>query len=272
MGVEKLTALRSLIAEFDQALIAYSGGIDSTLVAKVAQDVLGDRAVAVTAVSPSLFPADLEDARIQAAAIGIRHELIETHELENPNYATNPVNRCYFCKSELHDRLRHLAEEWGYDYIVDGVNADDLQDYRPGIAAAKERGVRSPLAEVGISKLEVREIAKSLGLPWWNKPAQPCLSSRFPYGEAITLEKLQRVGQAEYYLRQQGWELCRVRSHGDTARIEVPCEQIRDFIAMTDLEKLVRHFQGVGFTYVTLDLEGFRSGKLNGTIAAGRDR
>ncbi|WP_448526840.1 ATP-dependent sacrificial sulfur transferase LarE [Parathermosynechococcus lividus] len=272
MGVEKLAALRALIGELEQALIAYSGGIDSTLVAKVASDVLGDRAVAVTAVSPSLFPADLEDARIQAAAIGIRHELIETHELENPNYATNPVNRCYFCKSELHDRLRGLAQEWGYDYIVDGVNADDLQDYRPGIAAAKERGVRSPLAEVGISKLEVREIAKSLGLPWWNKPAQPCLSSRFPYGEAITLEKLQRVGHAEYYLRQQGWEPCRVRSHGDTARIEIPQAQIPEFIHQTDLEKLVHYFQSLGFTYVTLDLEGFRSGNLNGVIAAGRDR
>lgn len=259
----QLQRLRTVINEMDTALIAYSGGIDSTLVAKIAYDVLGDRAVAVTAVSPSLLITDLEDARIQAAAIGIRHKLIETAELSNPNYAQNPVNRCYFCKSELHDRLRDLAQEWGYPYVMDGVNADDLQDYRPGIAAAKERGVRSPLAEVGITKLEVRQIAKYLGLPWWNKPAQPCLSSRFPYGEEITVEKLQRVGQAEHYLRELGWTELRVRSQGDTARIELPPSQIQSFVLGTDLPTLVEAFQGFGFSYITLDLEGFRSGKLN---------
>ena len=178
--VNKLEPLRTLFAEMDRALIAYSGGIDSTLVAKVAYDVLGDRALAITAVSPSLLPEDLEDAQVQAAEIGIAHELVTTHELENPNYAANPVNRCYFCKSELHDTLKPLALERGYLYVVDGVNADDLSDYRPGIQAAKERGARSPLAEVGISKAEVREIARQLGLSCWDKPAQPCLSSRFP--------------------------------------------------------------------------------------------
>lgn len=259
----QLQHLRSLINEMDTALIAYSGGIDSTLIAKVAYDVLGDGAVAVTAVSPSLMRADLEDAQIQAAAIGIRHKLIETQELSNPNYAKNPVNRCYFCKSELHDCLRNLAQEWGYPYVMDGVNADDLSDYRPGIAAAKERGVRSPLAEAGITKLDVRQIAKHLGLPWWNKPAQPCLSSRFPYGEEITVEKLQRVGQAEHYLRTLGWTELRVRSHGDTARIELPPSQIQDFVLGTDLLTLVAALQGFGFRYITLDLEGFRSGKLN---------
>ncbi len=263
MVTHKLTELRAIFTQMDRALIAYSGGIDSTLVAKVAQDVLGDRALAVTAESPSLMPEDLEDARIQAATIGIRHEVVRTHEIDNPNYATNPVNRCYFCKSELHDTLKPLALAQGYPYVVDGVNADDLGDYRPGIQAAQERGVRSPLAEVGITKLEVRQIARELGLPWWDKPAQPCLSSRFPYGEAITVEKLQRVGRAERHLRQLGLKTLRVRSHQDTARIELPPAEIGTFVQQTDLPALVAVFQGFGFTYVTLDLEGFRSGKLN---------
>ena len=229
MVVEKLDNLKALFANMDRALIAYSGGIDSTLVAKVAYDVLGDRALAVTAESPSLLPDDLEDAKVQAAAIGIRHEVVKTHELDNPNYASNPANRCYFCKSELHDTLKPLALERGYPYVVDGVNADDLRDYRPGIQAARERGARSPLAEVGISKIEVREISRYLGLPWWDKPAQPCLSSRFPYGEAITMEKLQRVGRAERYLRNLGLRELRVRSAGDTARIEIPVAEIKRF-------------------------------------------
>ena len=260
---EKLDHLKALFVELDRALIAYSGGIDSTLVAKVAFDVLGDRAVAVTADSPSLLPEDLEDACIQAAEIGISHKVVQTHELENLNYASNPVNRCYFCKSELHDTLKPLASEWGYPYVIDGVNADDLQDYRPGIQAAKERGARSPLAEVGITKLEVRAIAKHLELPYWDKPAQPCLSSRFPYGEAITIAKLQRVGRAEVHLRKLGWKNIRVRSEGDTARIEVLPDQVKEFVVQTDLSKLTAAFQSYGFLYVTLDLEGFRSGKLN---------
>lgn len=263
MLTEKLEKLRALFAEMERALIAYSGGIDSTLVAKIAYDVLGDRALAITAESPSLLPEDLEDARIQAAEIGIPHQVVQTHEMDNPNYRANPVNRCYFCKSELHDTLKPLALEQGYPYVVDGVNADDLHDYRPGIQAAKERGARSPLAEVGVSKLEVRELSKLLELPWWDKPAQPCLSSRFPYGEEITVAKLQRVGRAERYLRHLGLKNLRVRSEGDTARIELLPEEIKDFVAAADLPSLVAAFQSYGFLYVTLDLEGYRSGKLN---------
>jgi uncharacterized protein len=263
MLTQKLEQLKSIFAEMERALIAYSGGIDSTLVAKIAGDVLGDRALAVTAVSPSLLPEDLEDARIQAAAIGIAHQVVETHEMANHNYTSNPVNRCYFCKSELHDTLKPLAIQLGYPYVVDGVNADDLHDYRPGIQAAKERGARSPLAEVGVTKAEVRQLAKELGLPWWDKPAQPCLSSRFPYGEEITVAKLQRVGRAERYLRLLGWRNLRVRSEGDTARIELPPEQIKEFVLAADLPALVSAFQEFGFVYVTLDLEGYRSGKLN---------
>jgi pyridinium-3,5-biscarboxylic acid mononucleotide sulfurtransferase len=263
MLLQKYEQLKALFVEMDRALIAYSGGIDSTLVAKVAYDVLGDRALAITAASPSLLPEDLEDAQIQAAEIGIAHEVVQTHEMDNPNYTANPVNRCYFCKSELHDTLKPLALTRGYPYVVDGVNADDLSDYRPGIQAAQERGARSPLAELGITKLEIRELARHLGLPWWDKPAQPCLSSRFPYGETITVGKLQRVGRAERYLRSLGLKNLRVRSENDTARIELPVEQIKDFVVANDLAALVETFQAYGFTYVTLDLEGYRSGKLN---------
>ena len=264
---DKLHQLETLFHEMDRALIAYSGGIDSTLVARVAHGALGERALAVTAVSPSLLPDDLEDAKVQAAELGIAHRLIETHEMENPSYTSNPINRCYFCKSELYDTLKPIAQNWGYSYVLDGVNADDLKDYRPGIQAAKERGTRSPLAEVGITKLEVREIARYLELPWWDKPAQPCLSSRFPYGESITVEKLRRVGQAERHLRNQGWKTLRVRSEGEVARIELPAEQISEFVQQTDLNALVQQFQAYGFIYVTLDLEGFRSGKLNQVLA-----
>jgi len=260
---QKLAQLRNLFAEMEQALIAYSGGVDSTLIAKIAYDVLGDRAIAVTAVSPSLLPEELEDAQIQASQIGIAHKIVQTNEMDNPNYTANPVNRCYFCKSELHDTLKPLSTSLGYPYVVDGVNADDLRDYRPGIQAAKERGVRSPLAELGVTKAEVRQLSHHLGLSWWDKPAQPCLSSRFPYGEEITVGKLQRVGRAEIYLRSLGLKNLRVRSVGDTARIELPPEQIKEFVLTTELPTLVSAFQSYGFIYVSLDLEGYRSGKLN---------
>jgi pyridinium-3,5-biscarboxylic acid mononucleotide sulfurtransferase len=260
---QKLEQLQTLFLEMEQALIAYSGGVDSTLVAKIAYDILGDRAVAITAKSPSLLPEELEDASIQAATIGITHEVVETHEMSNPNYTSNPINRCYFCKSELHDTLKPLALKRGYSYVVDGVNFDDLGDYRPGIQAAKERGARSPLAEVGVTKAEVRQLSKQLGLAWWDKPAQPCLSSRFPYGEEITISKLQRVGRSEIYLRKLGLTDIRVRSEGDTARIELSPEQIKEFVLTTELPQLVLAFQSFGFVYVTLDLEGYRSGKLN---------
>ena len=265
---QKLGQLKTIFAEMEQALIAYSGGVDSTLVAKIAYDVLGDRAIAVTAVSPSLLPEELEDAQVQAAEIGITHKIIDTHEMDNPNYTANPVNRCYFCKSELHDTLKPLATQLGYPYVVDGVNADDLRDYRPGIQAAKERGVRSPLAEVGVTKAEVRQLSQQLSLPWWDKPAQPCLSSRFPYGEEITIAKLQRVGRAEIYLRRLGWQNLRVRSDGDTARIELPPEKIKEFVLTMDLQAIVAAFQSYGFVYVTLDLEGYRSGKLNQVLTS----
>jgi uncharacterized protein len=272
---QKLDQLKAIFTQAERVLIAYSGGIDSTLVAKIAYDVLAENALAVTAESPSLLPADLEDAKIQAHTIGITHQVVQTAELDNPDYAANPVNRCYFCKSELHETLRPLAKSLGYEYVIDGVNADDLQDYRPGIQAAKERGARSPLAEVGITKLEVRMLSRYLGLPWWDKPSQPCLSSRFPYGEAITKEKLERVGKAEFFLRNilrdrlkdTGWSGdLRVRSIGDTAKIELPQSQICYFIDRVDLTALTEQLKCYGFLDITLDLEGFRSGKLNDVL------
>lgn len=260
---KKIDQVKTILAEMDRAIIAYSGGIDSTLMAKIAFDVLGENAIAITADSPSLLPEDLAEAKAQAEVIGISHRIIQTDELDNPNYNSNPVNRCYFCKSELYDRLKPLALEMGYPYVLDGVNADDLQDYRPGIQAAKERGTRSPLAEAGLTKLDVRMATQELRLPWWDKPAQPCLSSRFPYGEGITIEKLQRVAQAERYLRNLGYRTLRVRSEGETAKIELPISQIQAFINQEDLKALIESFKSFGYTFITLDLEGFQSGKLN---------
>ncbi|MFN9608403.1 MAG: ATP-dependent sacrificial sulfur transferase LarE [Pseudanabaena sp.] len=264
---DKLNRLRLIFNEAAKVLVAYSGGIDSTLVAKGAFDVLGDRALAITANSPSLLPADLAAAKVQAEFIGIKHQIVQTDEMNNPNYTSNPINRCYFCKSELHDTLKPLAKTMGYGYVVDGLNADDLQDYRPGIQAAKERGVRSPLAEVGISKIEVRMLSQYLEMPWWDKPSQPCLSSRFPYGEEITIEKLRRVGNAEQYLRDIGWKGdIRVRSMGDTAKIEVSSDRLGEFINNIDMSQFTQALRDYGFSSITLDLEGFRSGKLNDAI------
>jgi uncharacterized protein len=246
-------------------LVAYSGGVDSALVAAIAAEQLGERAIAVTGVSPALAPHLREEARQQATWMGIRQREIPTAELNDPAYSSNPTDRCYACKRELHSLLAKLLRETdtAAAVVLDGVNHDDLGDHRPGIRAAQERGVRSPLADLGISKAGVRAISRALGFPWWDKPAQPCLASRFPYGEAINAERLQRVASGEAWLQQHGFNELRVRSQGESARIELPPDQLTALLEPALREALVSAFLDLGFTAVSLDLEGLVSGKLN---------
>jgi uncharacterized protein len=260
-----LTDLRRSIAAHPAVLVAYSGGVDSALVAAIAAEQLGERAIAVTGVSPALASHLREQARQQAAWLGIRQREIPTAELNDPAYSSNPSDRCYACKRELHSLLaKLLLESDTADAVVlDGVNHDDLGDHRPGIRAAQERGVRSPLADLGINKASVRAISRALGFPWWDKPAQPCLASRFPYGEAISAERLQRVASGEGWLRQHGFNELRVRSQGESARIELPPDQLTALLEPALREALVSAFLDLGFTAVSLDLEGLVSGKLN---------
>ena len=264
-GLEQslLDQLRQAIAGYGRVCVAYSGGVDSALVAAIAQEQLGSAATAITGVSPALAPHLLVEARQQAAWLGIRHREVATQELMDPSYSNNPVDRCYACKRELHRLLAPLAAAADGARVLDGVNADDLNDHRPGIQAAKEAGVESPLAALGINKTQVRALSKALGFPWWDKPAQPCLASRFPYGEAISAERLERVGQAEALLIARGFHAVRVRSQGSSARIEVPSDRIADLALHPERDALVDAVLALGFTAVSLDLEGLISGKLN---------
>ncbi|MFU8886840.1 MAG: ATP-dependent sacrificial sulfur transferase LarE [Cyanobacteriota bacterium] len=262
-----LTSLRRQLAAFPRVVVAYSGGVDSALVAALAVEQLAERAVAITGVSPALAPHLRQEAAAQARWLGIAHREIPTAELADPAYASNPSDRCYACKRELHQLLAPIATAAGAALVLDGVNRDDLDDHRPGLRAAREFGVRSPLAELQIDKVGVRRLSRALGLPWWDKPAQPCLASRFPYGEPITARGLQRVAAAEAWLRQQGWSEVRVRSQGLAARIELPAARLAAALdAWRDVDQregLVAAFLQLGFTAVALDLEGLVSGKLN---------
>lgn len=258
-----LAALRG----YGRVAVAFSGGVDSTVVAQAAQVALGDQAVAVTAVSDSLAEGELEEARTLAERIGIRHRVIRTEEFANPNYVQNGTDRCYFCKSELYGRLSGLLGELGVDVIASGANTDDSGDHRPGMRAASENQVRHPLQECGLGKAEVRALAKAWDLPTWDKPATPCLSSRVAYGESVTPERVRMIDQAEQWLRQRGLRMLRVRYHkGDLARIEVPLEDLPRLADPSIRDALVPAFRDLGFKYVTLDLEGFRSGSLNALI------
>ena len=260
-----LAELRACLDQLERVVVAYSGGVDSALVAAIAAEQLGERAQAITGVSPALAPHLREEARQQAAWMGIQHREIPTAELNDPAYSSNPTERCYACKRELHTLLAELLQASGTagSVVLDGVNHDDLGDHRPGIRAAQERQVISPLAELGISKAGVRAISRALGFPWWDKPAQPCLASRFPYGEAISAERLQRVAAAEAWLRERGFRELRVRSQGEAARIELPPDQLTALLEPGLREALVAAFLNLNFTAVSLDLEGLVSGKLN---------
>jgi len=265
--LEALEMARQSIDAFDQVVVAYSGGVDSSLVAALAAERLGERALAITGVSAALAPHLLEEARSQARWLGLRHKEIATAELADPTYATNPPDRCYACKRELHGLLAQIRADAGATQVLDGVNLDDLQDHRPGIRAAREHNVRSPLAEARLDKAGVRQLSRALGLPWWDKPAQPCLASRFPYGEPITAARLQRVAAAEAWLRAQGFDDVRVRSQGETARIELPSARLgavcQSLANGTLRQEMVNAFTALGFNAVALDLEGLVSGKLN---------
>lgn len=267
----KLCADRDRLLEtlrgYGRVAVAYSGGIDSTVVAQAAHVALGDRAVAVTAVSDSLASGELEEAQALAKQIGIDHRVIRTEEFADPNYLRNNPDRCYFCKSELYGRLSGMLRVLDVDVIASGANTDDSGDHRPGMIAASENRVRHPLQECGLSKSDVRALARAWGLPTWDKPATPCLSSRIAYGEQVTPERVKMIDGAEQWLRAHGLRVVRVRYHnGDLARVEVPLNELPKFAAPGVREELVREFRRLGFKFVTLDLEGFRSGSLNELI------
>jgi pyridinium-3,5-biscarboxylic acid mononucleotide sulfurtransferase len=259
----KLAALRDQLRGMDRVLVAFSGGVDSSFLLRVAVDELGDRVVALTTRSPTAPEDDEAIAIALADTLGVRHLLIDANELEIPGYAANPINRCYYCKGSLYEICRNEAAKLGGPVIVDGVNLDDLGDYRPGLKAAEEHRVRHPLADVGLTKAEIRALSRQLGLVTADKPSSPCLSSRFPYGTTITLEGLRKVAGAEQVLRRLGFPECRVRNHDPVARIEVPPTELQRLTEPAVRDTLVRELQALGFAFVTVDLRGFRSGSLN---------
>lgn len=267
VNAEIAEAQQRLIAEvggYGRCAVAFSAGVDSAVVAKAAQMALGEGAVAVTAQSPSLAVGELEEAKRVAEQIGIRHVIVETEEFSQPDYLKNAPDRCYHCKTELYATLGGMFSELGVDVIANGANLDDAGDYRPGMTAAEEHRVKSPLLDCGFGKSMVRSLAASWELPVWDKPAMPCLSSRIAYGEEVTPERVAMVDQAEQYLRALGLTELRVRYHrGDMARIEVPATAISRLANDSTRDGLVRRLREIGFQYVTLDLEGFRSGSMN---------
>ena len=265
----KRRRLIDLIRSYQSCAVAFSAGVDSTVLAKAAQLALGDRAVAVTGVSPSLPDGELAESRRLAELIGIRHEVISTNEFSSAEYVRNDSDRCYHCKTELYRQIEQLGPRFQVQVVLNGANADDLSDYRPGLQAAAEHQVRSPLAECGFSKAEVRALAVGWGLPIWDKPSMPCLSSRVAYGEEVTPERLAMIDRAENWLRQQGYGNLRVRYHkGDLARLEVPAERVADLCEPAFRARLVEQLKQLGFRFVTVDLEGFRSGSLNVLVPA----
>jgi uncharacterized protein len=259
----KLAHLRDFFRPLPSVMVAFSGGVDSTFVLKVAHETIGDRVLALTTTSPTMPDDDRLSALEMARLIGARHLVIESNELEIPGYARNPIDRCYLCKHNLFTVCEAKARELQIDDIVDGLNLDDLNDYRPGIKAASEKRVRHPLVEAGMSKADIRELSRAMGLPTWDRPASPCLSSRFPYGTTITPDGLRQVEQGERLLHAMGFRVARVRFHGEVARLEVEADQIPRLLEPLTRATIDRELKQLGFRFVTVDLKGFRSGSLN---------
>jgi len=265
----KLQRLREAFRAYGSALVAYSGGVDSTFLLKVAVDTLGrDKVLGVTARSESLTDRAFQIAADIARQFDLPQEVIYYSELGVPGYAENPINRCYLCKGELFQRLKELAAERGFHVVVEGSNADDVGDYRPGMRASAELGIKSPLRELGIAKAEIRAIAQELGLPNWDRPSEACLASRFPYGNRITEEKMRQVAEAEGFLRDLGFKQVRVRHHEKIARIELLPDELPRLLEAGRREAVVSHFRALGFLYVTVDLAGYRTGSMNEPLSA----
>jgi pyridinium-3,5-biscarboxylic acid mononucleotide sulfurtransferase len=264
----KRERLDAILRDLGSVVVGFSGGVDSALLVKVAAEVLGDRAVAAVGLSESIASEEVAEARALAATAGIRLVEVTTGEMDDPSYVANPPDRCYYCKSELFTRLKALADELGFAAVADGSNADDAGDYRPGQRAGRERGVRSPLQEAGLTKLEVRALSRDLGLPTWDKPAMACLASRIPYGQSITADKLARVNQSERFIRSLGFAQVRVRVHDDVARIEVGEAEIAALVAPETSRKIVARLKEIGFKFVAVDLAGYRLGSLNEALTS----